>query len=478
VEGQLQWLQPEALWCTVDRMSELNPLGLDERDFFEGFPSTALRTDLYELTMSAAALKAGTAHKRATFELFGRKLPTGRRYGVVAGVQRAIDAVENFHFTDEQLDYLARQPMLSNELLEELRDFSFSGTLTGYPEGSLYFPYSPILRVEGTFLECVLLETVLLSIYNHDSAIASAASRMVQATRGKFGLIEMGSRRTHEDSAVAVARAAYIAGFQATSNIEAGLRYGIPITGTAAHAFTLSFGDEREAFKAQIDALGRNTTLLVDTYDIQQGIRNAVEVAGPELGGIRIDSGDLHEETVRARQLLDSLGATKTKIILSSDIDEYSLSEMVERGTPVDGAGAGTRVATGSGHPTCGMVYKLVEREAEDGTMVPVAKRAAGKKSLGGLKTPVRAIDGEGTYGREILFSRADGDILALDEFRETPLAFQQVPLFDPADPDVYDGSLEAAQDRLRSELAHLPEEALSVIAGDPLLEAQPYEAH
>jgi len=455
-------------------MSTFSPL---EFDFDSEFYSPALKLDFYELTMAAAALKAGTAHRRATFELFGRKLPTGRRYGVVAGVQRAIEAVQSFIFTEEQLDYLAGKPGITDELIEELSTFSFEGTLTGYPEGSLYFPYSPILRVEGTFLECVLLETVLLSIYNHDSAIASAASRMVQATRGKFGLIEMGSRRTHEESAVAVARAAYIAGFQATSNAEAGLRYGIPITGTAAHAFTLSFGDEREAFQAQIDALGRSTTLLVDTYDIQQGIRNAIEVAGPELGGIRIDSGDLHEETVKARQLLDSLGATKTKIILSSDIDEYSLSEMVERGTPVDGAGAGTRVATGSGHPTCGMVYKLVEREAEDGSMVPVAKRAAGKKSLGGLKTPVRTIDGEGNYSREILFGRADGDILALEEFRETPLAFQQVELLSPEGSD-YDGSLEAAQNRLRSELTRLPEEALSVIAGDPYLEAQPYEVH
>lgn len=458
-------------------MSELNPLGLDERDFFEGLSSTALRTDFYELTMASAALKAGTAHRRATFELFGRKLPTGRRYGVVAGVQRAIEAVENFHFTEDQLLYLSMQPMLSKELLEELENFSFSGKLTGYAEGSLYFPYSPILRVEGAFLECVLLETVLLSIYNHDSAIASAASRMVQATRGKFGLIEMGSRRTHEESAVAVARAAYIAGFQATSNIEAGLRYGIPITGTAAHAFTLSFGDEREAFKAQIDALGRNTTLLVDTYDIQQGIRNAIDVAGPELGGIRIDSGDLHEETVRARQLLDSLGATKTKIILSSDIDEYSLSEMVERGTPVDGAGAGTRVATGSGHPTCGMVYKLVEREAEDGTMVPVAKRAAGKKSLGGLKTPLRTYDADGHYSREILFTAADGDPHAIAALEEEILEPQQVELLAPNGSD-YDGSLSAAQFRLREELTCLPEEALSVIAGDPFLEAQPYGAH
>jgi len=455
-------------------MSTFSPL---EFDFNSEPHSPALKLDFYELTMAAAALKAGTAHKRATFELFARKLPTGRRYGVVAGVQRAIEAVQDFIFTEEQLDYLSTKPGITEELIDELATFSFEGRLTGYPEGSLYFPYSPILRVEGTFLECVLLETVLLSIYNHDSAIASAASRMVQATHGKFGLIEMGSRRTHEESAIAVARAAYIAGFQATSNAEAGMRYDLPITGTAAHAFTLSFEDEREAFRAQIDALGVSTTLLVDTYDIQQGIRNAIEVAGPKLGGIRIDSGDLHEETVKARQLLDSLGATETKIILSSDIDEYSLSEMVERGTPVDGAGAGTRVATGSGHPTCGMVYKLVEREAEDGSMVPVAKRAAGKKSLGGLKTPMRTYDADGHYNREILFTAANGDPRTIATLKEEILEPQQIELLTPEGSD-YDGSLRAAQARLREELTCLPEEALSVIAGDPFLEAQPYESH
>lgn len=439
--------------------------------------STALKTDAYETTMADAALQAGTADKRATFELFGRRLPSGRRYGVVAGVDRALDAVENFRFEDQQLEYIASLGLISNPMIERLADFRFTGKLTGYAEGSLYFPYSPILRVEGTFLECVLLETVLLSIYNHDSAIASAASRMVQATAGKFPLIEMGSRRTHDESAVAVARAAYIAGFAKTSNMEAGYRYGIPITGTSAHAFSLSFEDEKDAFRAQVNALGVGTTLLVDTYDIQQGIRNAVEVAGTGLGAIRIDSGDLHEETVKARQLLDSLGATETRIILSSDIDEYSLANMVERGTPVDGAGAGTRVATGSGHPTCGMVYKLVEREAADGTMVPVAKRASGKKSLGSRKT-VRRVFEDGVLTEEILFNRTDGDPDPLFDGRNVAIEDPQILLYDGAEGFTHRESFGTMQERLQRQLARLPKDALSTVAGDSAIEAVGYGDH
>lgn len=439
--------------------------------------STAFKTDWYEVSMSEAALQAGTADQRTTFELFARKLPTGRRYGVVAGVDRALDAVENFHFGEYQLNYLSQNPAISDELIDRLADFRFTGTLTGYEEGSLYFPYSPILRVEGSFLECVLLETVLLSIYNHDSAIAGAASRMVQAAAGKFPLIEMGSRRTHESSAVAVARAAYIAGFAATSNIEAAYRYEIPVTGTAAHAFTLSFEDERDAFQAQVNSLGAGTTLLVDTYDIEQGIRNAVEVAGTELGAIRIDSGDLHEETVKARQLLDSLGATSTRIILSSDIDEYSLSNMVERGTPVDGAGAGTRVATGSGHPTCGMVYKLVEREAADGTMVPVAKRAAGKKSLGSRKTVRRFFDQEGKLVDEILFDRATGEPELIEGFAQSRMADPQRVLYYGEDALSFPSGLERSRETLQRQIEMLPAEALSVVAGESYLEAHGYGA-
>lgn len=374
--------------------------------------STAFLTDKYEITMLQAALGSGTAHQRATFDLFARKLPEGRRYGVVGGINRAIEAVRNFSFTEEQLALLAADPVILPSTVEYLRNYKFTGKITGYREGDLYFPNSPILTVEGNFGDAVLLETVLLSILNHDSAVMGAASRMVVAAEG-LPLIEMGSRRTHEAAAVDSSRAAYIAGFDATSNMEAGLRYGVPTTGTSAHAFTLAFADEKDAFRAQVNALGKGTTLLVDTYDIPQGIRNAVEIAGTELGGIRIDSGDLHEETVNARKLLDELGAYKTKIVLSSDIDEYTISELLERGTPVDGVGAGTRVVTGSGHPTASMVFKLVEREDENGNMIPVAKKASGKGSLGGRKFAYRGYNTDGKIIREFFTTKeiAAGDI-------------------------------------------------------------------
>lgn len=362
--------------------------------------STAFMTDCYELTMLQAALKSGKAFDKATFDLFARKLPEGRRYGVVGGISRAIEAVKNFKFSDEQISFLLNDPVIDDETVEYLRNYTFTGKIIGYREGDVYFPNSPILTVEGFFGDAVLLETVLLSILNHDSAVMSAASRMVVAGQG-IPLIEMGSRRTHEEAAVSSARAAYIAGFDATSNMEAGIRHNIPTTGTSAHAFTLAFAEEKEAFKAQIEALGVDTTLLVDTYDIEQGIRNAIEVAGTDLGGIRIDSGDLHEETVNARNLLDSLGAVNTKIVLSSDIDEYTIAEMIDRGTPVDGVGAGTRVVTGSGHPTASMVFKLVEREGNNDEMIPVAKKASGKKSAGGLKIAFRTFDKDGKISGE-----------------------------------------------------------------------------
>lgn len=213
-------------------------------------PSTALFTDHYELTMLQAALKAGTADRRSVFEAFTRRLPEGRRYGVVAGTGRVLDAVENFRFDAAVLDFLREHRIVNEETLEWLASYRFRGDIWGYPEGEVYFPGSPILRVEGSFAECVLLETVILSILNHDSAIAAAASRMASAA-GERPLIEMGARRTHELAAVAASRAAYVGGFTSTSDLAAGFRYGIPTVGTSAHAFTLLHDSERDAFQAR-----------------------------------------------------------------------------------------------------------------------------------------------------------------------------------------------------------------------------------
>ncbi len=363
-------------------------------------PGTALLTDHYELTMVRAALRSGTARRRAVFEMFARQLPNGRRYGVVAGTGRLLEALERFRFSDAGLAFLEREHIADAPTLEFLRGYRFGGTIWGYAEGDCYFPGSPILVVEGTFAEAVILETLALSIFNHDCAIASAASRMVTAAHGQ-PLTEMGSRRTHEWSAVAAARAAYIAGFATTSNLQAGYQYGVPTTGTSAHAFTLLFDGEKQAFAAQLDSLGSGTTLLVDTYDVQGAIRTAVELAGPDLGAIRIDSGDLAVVAREARAQLDSLGASRARIILTGDLDEYSIAALAAE--PVAGYGVGTSLVTGSGAPTAALVYKLVARSGRDesGPLRPVAKRSVGKPSRGGRKWAVRELDDRGSAAAE-----------------------------------------------------------------------------
>lgn len=361
--------------------------------------STALLTDKYELTMLQAALRDGSANRQVTCEVFGRRLPNERRYGVVAGTERVLRAVEDFRFSANQL---AEMDFLDEQTKEYLRHYRFSGQIDGYREGELYFPNSPILTVRGTFGECLILETVILSIMNADSAVASAASRMVTAADGR-PIIEMGSRRTHEYAAVTSARAAYLAGFEATSNLEAGYRYGIPVSGTAAHSWTLAHTNpdgtpnEEAAFRSQIDTLGVETTLLVDTYDITKGVETAVKVGGPQLGGVRIDSGDLGAVTRRVRKQLDDLGNHNTNIVVSSDLDEFAIAGL--RGDPVDVYGVGTSVATGSGAPTAGMVYKVVEVDG-----IPVAKRSTSKQSVGGAKRALRTYRSSGVAVEEIVY--------------------------------------------------------------------------
>jgi len=364
--------------------------------------STALLTDHYELTMVRAALQSGTAHRRAVFEVFARHLPNGRRYGVVAGTGRLLDALDQFRFGDAELAFLEHAQIADGPTLEFLRDYKFGGDIWGYAEGDCYFPGSPILVVEGTFAEAVILETLALSVFNHDCAIASAASRMVTAAHSR-PLVEMGSRRTHERAAIASARAAYITGFTTTSNLRAGYQYGVPTSGTSAHAFTLLHDDEPAAFAAQLGALGKGTTLLVDTYDVPGAIRAAIEAAGPELGAIRIDSGDLAAVAREARAQLDALGAHKTRIVLTGDLDEFSIAALAAE--PVDGYGVGTSLVTGSGAPTAALVYKLVARTDTDGSgpLRPVAKRSVGKPSRGGRKWATRRLDESGSAVAEVV---------------------------------------------------------------------------
>jgi nicotinate phosphoribosyltransferase len=417
--------------------------------------TSALLTDHYELTMLSAALKDGTADRHCVFEVFARRLPTGRRYGVVAGTGRLVELIQDFRFHEAELDYLRTNKIVDDDTVRWLAGYRFHGDVSGYPEGELFFPGSPILTVAGTFAECVILETLILSALNHDCAVAAAAARMVTAARGR-PVIEMGSRRTHERAAVAAARAAYLAGFAYTSNLEAGRRYGIPTTGTAAHAFTLLHDDENAAFASQIAALGKQTTLLVDTYDISQGIRNAIAVAGPELRAIRLDSGDLSVLAAQSRELLDSLGATETKIVVSGDLDEYSIAALAAE--PVDSYGAGTAVVSGSGAPTAGLVYKLVEVDGR-----PVVKRSENKATVGGRKTAVRRHKPTGTATEEIVVSQGVPDWQAGDRLLQRDFLVGGDPVEDLP-------SLEQSRERLHDALISIPWEGLKLSAGDPAI--------
>lgn len=417
--------------------------------------STALLTDRYELTMLGSALRDGTASRACTFEVFARRLPEGRRYGVVAGTGRLLDALENFTFDARTVDLLRDLDVVDERAADYLSGYRFSGDIDGYAEGELYFPYSPVLTVSGSFADAVLLETLALSIFNHDCAIAGAAARMVTAAAGR-PIIEMGSRRTHEEAAVAAARSAYLAGFATTSNLEAARRYGIPTAGTAAHAFTLLHDDEHSAFAAQVDSLGTGTTLLVDTYDIARGIALAVEVAGTSLGAVRIDSGDLGVMARHAREQLDGLGATGTRIVVSGDLDEFSMAALAA--TPVDSYGAGTAVVTGSGAPTAGMVYKLVEVDGR-----PVEKRSEHKASHGGRKTALRAHKPSGTAVEEIVTTARDVTLADGERLLQRPLVRAGTRV---------DGlpTLDEARRHLREATVTLPWDGLKLSRGEPAI--------
>lgn len=424
--------------------------------------STALLTDHYELTMVEAAMRAGTAWRRCVFELFPRRLPEGRRYGVVAGVGRMLEALEEFRFDPAEIAFLTDRGIVSPEMAEWLAGYRFSGSIHGYAEGDLYFPGSPLLTVEGSFAEACILETLLLSIYNHDSAIASAASRMVMLAEGR-PIIEMGSRRTHEEAAVAAARAAWITGFGPTSNLAAGMRYGVPTSGTAAHSFTLLHDTEEQAFAAQLETYGDQTTLLVDTYDIEAAVRTGVRLTDGRLGAVRIDSGDLSIVARQVRDLLDDLGATQTRVIVTSDLDEWQIAAL--SGAPVNGYGVGTSVVTGSGHPTCSFVYKLVARAGSDdpgAPLISVAKKSAMKSTVGGRKYALRRRDAKGFAEAELVGIGAapegDGD--------DRPLLRELVT----AGEVVGREPLSAARERHEAAVHELPRDAFKMSRGEPCI--------
>jgi len=421
--------------------------------------STALLTDHYELTMLQAALHSGAAQRHCVFEVFARRLPEGRRYGVVAGMSRLLEAVRDFRFGDAEIERLRVAGVVDSRTLELLSRYRFTGQISGYAEGECFFPGSPLLVVEGTFAEAVVLETVLLSILNHDSAIASAASRMISAA-GDRPCIEMGSRRTHEWAAVAAARAAYIAGFATTSNLEAGRTHGIPTAGTSAHSFTLLHDDERAAFEAQVASLGTGTTLLVDTYDVTAAVDLAVEIAGLGLGAVRLDSGDLLVQAREVRAQLDALGAKGTRIVVTSDLDEHAIAALAA--APVDAYGVGPSLVTGSGAPTAGLIYKLVAREDDTGHLVDVAKKSKDKLSVGGRKWAMRRINARGVAEAEVI---GIGEMPANDG-NDRPLL---VDLMRDGE-IIADLALDAARTRHKQSLGELPPLALRLSRGEPAI--------
>ncbi|MHA7134064.1 nicotinate phosphoribosyltransferase [Oerskovia turbata] len=436
------------------------------------FPSaqTSLLTDRYELTMLQAALADGAADRHCLFEVFTRRLPAGRRYGVLAGTGRVLESLAAFRFTDLELDWLQQARVVDDRTLDYLAGYRFTGSITGYAEGDVFFPQSPVMIVEGTFAEAVLLETLILSILNYDSAVASAASRMTSAAVDR-PCLEMGSRRANEQAAVAAARAAAVAGFAGTSNLEAGRRYGIDTIGTAAHAFTLLHDDEPAAFAAQVASLGVGTTLLVDTYDVRQGVKNAIAAAGTGLGAVRLDSGDLGIQAVEVRKQLDGLGAAGTRITVTSDLDEYAIAALAA--APVDAYGVGTSLVTGSGAPTCGMVYKLVARADADGVLQPVAKASTLKTSTGGRKAAARLFGPDGRAAAEVLVTGPDDTVAAWEPADDEDLRPLHVPL-------VVDGAVDSrwigaygvhnAAARHTESRAELPRGARRLSAGDPAL--------
>lgn len=384
--------------------------------------SPSLLTDRYQLTMLAAYARSGHARRRAVFELFVRRLPPSRRYLVACGVGRVVEYLQQIRFSSDELAYLEADPVLGpalrdprvRELFEGLR---FQARVTAIPEGRICFPFEPLIQVEGTLAEAQLVETLLLSVVNHDARVASKCARIVEGARGRE-CFEFGSRRTHEVAAVHAARSAYVAGFAATSNEEAARLYGVPVRGTMAHAYVLTHAadhgeeGEIEAFRSFADAFGGAAVCLVDTFDTLRGVDRAIEALGSGLSGIRLDSGDLASLAAASRRRLDAAGLERARIVLSDDLDEYKIRSLLDQGVPVDAFGVGTMAVSTPDAPSLGAVYKLVALEDDQGRLRAVEKRASGKGSTAGPKQVFRrpgtldhtvALRGEPSEGEALL---------------------------------------------------------------------------
>jgi nicotinate phosphoribosyltransferase len=361
----------------------------------------AVATDLYQLTMMYAYFTADM-DTEATFEYFVRRLPNNRRFLLSCGLEQAIAALRDMHFSGETLDYLRTTPAFGavgdpaarDSFFEWLRAFRFDCEVRAVPEGTIFFPNEPVLQVHGSLLKGQLVETYLLSILNFQTLVASKAARIRLAAPGRK-LVDFGTRRAHGPQAgLLAARAAYVAGFDGTSNVLAGQTLGLPIVGTAAHAYTMAFDAEAASFAHYLDTFPDSTVLLIDTYDTLRGARRAAEL-GPVVKGVRLDSGDLGALAKSVRRILDERGMPDTYIVASSDLNEYKIRDLIADGAPIDAFGVGTELVTSRDDPTLAGVYKLVEKRGPDGLM-PTMKFSASKPSYPGRKDLYRILDGEG----------------------------------------------------------------------------------
>lgn len=362
----------------------------------------ALLVDLYELTMAAAYFE----HRiecRATFELFVRQMPPARSYLVAAGIEAALDYLEKLRFTDENIRYLRSLDAfctVSDSFFEYLRDLRFTGDVQGVEEGTLVFADEPILQVSGPILGAQIVETYLLSVVNFETLIASKAARVVQAAGGR-GVLEFGTRRAQgPEAGVRAARAAYLGGCVATSNVLAGSLYGVPLAGTAAHSWTQVFPSEQASFEALLETFPESAILLIDTYDPIEGAETAARL-NRKIPGVRLDSGDLLEKSRQVREILDRQGLEGARIVASGDLNEYKIEELVARGAPIDLFGVGTDLATSRDVPALGVVYKLVETE-HAGRAEPKTKLSEEKVYYPGRKQVFRYSQ-DGRYHHDLL---------------------------------------------------------------------------
>lgn len=369
-----------------------------------GYPGQlGLATDLYELTMAAAYLEHGLAEQTATFELFVRHLPPQRGYMVVAGLEQAVEYLTRLQFDAAAIDYLRSLEVfqrVGDGFWQYLRRFRFTGDLRAMPEGTIAFADEPLLQVRAPLIEAQMVETALLAILNHQTLIATKAARVVDAAQGRT-VVEFGARRAHGlEAAVYGARAAVIGGCAGTSNLLAGRAFDIPVYGTAAHSFVMSFAREMDAFRAYHQSFPGHDTLLIDTYDTLEGARRAVQV-GP-IAGVRLDSGDLVALSRAVRRILDEAGQAQARIVASGDLNEERIAALLEAGACIDIFGVGTELITSRDAPALGGVYKLVAISDGHGER-PVSKRSQEKVSLPGRKQVYRLRDPEGRVSSDLL---------------------------------------------------------------------------